>query len=170
MGDKKKWIKSRRNAYYGSTMHFYRSLIAGKLEGEGYKIYLLKPVKVNPDSVSQNSIRVSSGKKSQMMMAMTVLPSAIFKADSTGADYVLSLPMQLMVQYGKEPASKKYMSNHYFVQGSLPVGFHSFITLNKPSVKVYKEGIVDDPAGILYGGYWMYEKAANLLPLNYQPD
>ncbi|MFT3678782.1 MAG: carboxypeptidase-like regulatory domain-containing protein [Ferruginibacter sp.] len=171
MGDKKKWLRNRRNTYYGSTMHFYRSLIAGNLDSQGYKIYLLKPVKMKPDTGSQNVIRVNSGNGNKMTMALAVQPGKIFKTDSVSTDYILSLSTQLMIQYSKEPASKKYIKDHInFIQGYLPTGFQAFITLGKPSIKIYKEGIVDDPAAIFYGGYWMYEKAANLLPLNYSPD
>jgi len=31
MGDKNRWVKNRKRCYYGSTMHFYRSLIGNHL-------------------------------------------------------------------------------------------------------------------------------------------
>ena len=74
-----------------------------------------------------------------------------------------------MVQYDKDPSSKNYLKDKIMIAGSLPVGFRSYIGVNTPSISLNKTGIVNNPMDLEYSGYWMYEKAANMLAFNYEP-
>ena len=76
----------------------------------------------------------------------------------------------IMVQYGKDPSSKNYLSKITFIQGSLPVGFRSYVTSTSSFISLNNAGIANNPMDLQYAGYWIYEKAANMLPLNYTPD
>jgi len=53
---------------------------------------------------------------------------------------------------------------------ALPVGVRSYITGLVPYFFIDKNGIAEDPLSVRYSGYWMYEKAANMLPYDYQPE
>ena len=75
-----------------------------------------------------------------------------------------------MVQYDKEPASKNYLKKSTFIAGYMPVGFRSYVTVKTPFISLNKMGIINNPADVEYSGYWIYEKAANMLPFNYQPE
>jgi len=48
--------------------------------------------------------------------------------------------------------------------------YYSVIELNRPSVLVYSNGLLDDPLRILTYGFWAYQRFANMLPIDYQPD
>jgi hypothetical protein len=53
---KKKWHQKREETYYGSSMHFYRSLYASRLTEEGFIVYHLSRY-MNPDRPSDADIR-----------------------------------------------------------------------------------------------------------------
>lgn len=158
MGEKKRFIKNRHKAYYGSTMHFYRSLVANKLEEEMYKVFTIKELKIKTDTGVQT-----------METAYPVSSYSLIKTDSAEHVYKASWDNKLMVQYQKNPSSKLFLTHATFLQGNLPVGFRSWLTLQTPFIRIDASGVVQDPLSITYSGYWIYEKAANLLPLNYQP-
>jgi hypothetical protein len=172
MGDKNKWIKNRRHCYYGSTMHFYRSLIANDLNNQGYKIYLVKPVKISAlAGADEKNNAAKPAISEEMTMAVTTTAEQIIHPDSSNSNtFIVTVNGKLMVQYDKDPASKKFLKDKIFLQGSLPTGFRSYVTVKTSFISVDKAGIVNNPMDLEYSGYWIYEKAANLLPLNYQPD
>ena len=140
MGDKSRWIKNRKNAYYGSTVHFYRSLIANNLKKEGYRIYMTHPMNLSTDSSnSDNTNMITPNKtKEEMDIAVEVNASQIIKKDSTDSNnYIVNVPDKLMVQYGKNPSSINYLSkNFFFVQGSMRVGFRSYVTSDRKSTRL----------------------------------
>jgi len=174
MGDKKRWIKNRKRCYYGSMVHFYRSLISNSLQPEGYKIFLVKPVQLNVDSANtgknKNVVQFSAGRHEEMSIAVTVSAEQIIQPDSSDSNnYKITIPGKLMVQYDKDPSSKNYLKNKNFIQGNMPVGYRSYIMVNAPFISLNKAGIVNNPMDVECSGYWIYEKAANMLPFNYVP-
>jgi len=157
LGDKKRWTRNRRKAYLGSSLHFFRALIKNQLLQEGYDIYILKAVKLEGSS--------------PMDMAVTTTASQIVAPDTARMDYYrISVAGKLMVQYKKDPATKFFLRSKVVIQGNIPVGFRSFIMPVKSYFVVDKNGVLDNPLSVEFSGYWVYEKAANLLPYNYQPE
>lgn len=154
LGDKSRWKKNRRHAYYGSALHFFRSLTVDRLSVEHFEMYLVKT-----DSLAQN----------KMDIAMKTTAQDIVKQDSVNHTYTLLFPEKLMVQYLREPAGKKYLSSKVMLSGSFPGGSRSYLIRNGGNIIIDTFGIVQDPMSLLYNGYWGYEKAANLLPYNYFP-
>jgi hypothetical protein len=107
----------------------------------------------------------------EMSMAVTTTAEQIIRPDSSiDNTYIITVDGKLMIQYNKNPASKNYLKNRVFLQGSMPVGFRSYVAMKTPYISLDKAGIVNNPMDLEYSGYWIYEKAANLLPFNYQPD
>ncbi|MDN3658059.1 carboxypeptidase-like regulatory domain-containing protein [Ferruginibacter paludis] len=164
MGVKNKWKKNRQHCYYGSTIHFYRALISNRLKEENYHIYLIKPVRMTNDTSKKSS-------REEMDMAYEVTAAQIISADTSNtSNYNVVIPGKLMVQYGKNPSSKSYLSKNTFLQGGLPVGFRAYVTVTSPAISLNNAGIINNPMDVLYAGYWIYEKAANMLPYNYVPE
>lgn len=159
MGGKLRWIKNRHKAYYGSTLHFYRSLISNRLEQEMYKLFVVKEVRVKTDTGMQT-----------FESAYPVSAGFLVKKDSVdGRLYHASWENKLMVQYLQNPSSKTFLNHVTFVAGNLPTGFRSWLSIKAPEVQIDSSGVLQDPLSVIYSGYWIYEKAANLLPFNYQP-
>ncbi len=173
MGNKNRWIKNRKQTYYGSTTHFYKSLIANNLKKEGYQIYMIKPIHLATDSSNNGDKNMSRQPKMQQEMdaAVEVNANQVITKDSTdNNNYIVNIPGKLMVQYGKNPSSKNYLNRIIFLQGSLPVGFRFYVISTSFNISLNNAGIVNNPMDLQYAGYWIYEKAANMLPLNYTPD
>lgn len=172
MGDKNKWQKNRKRSYYGSTVHFFRSLIANRLKEDAFKIYLIKPVSLSGDTnLVSNSVLKKVNVNQEMAMAVSVSPEQIIKSDSSNVNnYKLTFKGKLMVQYDKEPASKWYLKKNTFIQGNMPVGFRAYVTIKSDFLQITNTGIINNPMDVEFSGYWIYEKAANMLPLNYEPD
>ena len=172
MGDKNRWQKNRKRCYYGSTVHFFRSLIANRLKEDAFKIYLIKPMSLSGDTnrIVNGVVKKVQGNQ-EMATAVSVSPDQIIKPDSTSMNnYTLAFKGKLMVQYDKEPASKSYLKKNTFLQGNMPVGYRAFVTIKSDFLQITSTGIVNNPMDVEYSGYWIYEKAANMLPFNYEPD
>lgn len=163
MGDKKRWAKNRQNAYYGSTLHFYRSLIGDSLEEEKFALYIVRTdtLAPSPGETKQTARKVD--------IASAVKASDIIQKDSALEVYNMRWKHKLMVQYLKEPAGKNYLQSKHMMFMSSQPGFRAYLHLLSDMVRIDKFGIVIDPTALYYSGYWVYEKAANLLPFNYYP-
>ncbi len=164
MGDKKRWAKNRERAYYGSTLHFFRSLISNNLEKQSFSI-----LRVREDSMRQTDAMGRLFFK-KIDVGIPVTANDIVKKDTTQNIYIASWKDKLMVQYLKNPASKGYLSKKTIINGNLPNGARSYLLLNELTVGIDDFGILADPMNVFFTGYWSYEKAANLLPYNYYPD
>jgi CarboxypepD_reg-like domain len=161
LGDKKKWIKNRRKVYYGSTLHFFRSLISNTLQKEAYSVF----------SIKEDSLKQADGTIKKIEMAIPVTAAQLIQKDSTNKDnYILSSKNKIMVQYNRQPASKEYLQRRIFINGNLHMGFRSYLVLSNSVVEIDRNGILINPLSVLFNGYWIYEKAANLLPYNYTPE
>ncbi len=164
MGDKKRWVSNRRKAYYGSSLHFLRSLINNELEQERFSI-----LNVRADSLKQTSnTGLSYYKKIDVGIPITV--KDIIKKDTTTDLFVATWKDRLMVHYFKDPAGKRYLSKKVMLADSRNIGAKSYLKLKEENLHIDHFGIIADPLNVLFGGYWVYEKAANLLPFNYYPE
>jgi CarboxypepD_reg-like domain len=164
MGDKKRWAKNRQAAYYGSSMHFFRSLISNNLKEESFSI-----ARVKADSMKQvNDQGNSYFEKFDLALPLNV--TDIVQRDSVTNLHVVSWKDRLMVQYYKNPVGKNYLSKKIMLMGGLPTGVRSYLTIKTDNIEVDNYGILSNPMNILFSGYWVYEKAANFLPYNYYPN
>lgn len=168
MGDTKKWVKNRKRCYLGSSKHFFRSLIRDQLKKEGFNAYQVVPML--QEGVASTK-RLSIKANNQPMMAVPCLAADILKRDSTDANqYIVTLKKnQLMVTSDWEPdilsslVTKVLLSRRngkYDAEVNAPEG----------TIMLNKNGIVLNPLSITYQGYWIYEKAANMLPDDFQPE
>ena len=165
--DTKKWIKNRQHAYYGSTLHFYRSLISNKLYEQGYGTFLLEPVKKNTSaSVPIVGIKALTGD------SMTVVPITapeILYIDSTN-NFSIRLTGRLLVQYNKDPYPKKFLSTQFILPGNIGKGVETYLVFNRPSIGINNAGVLSDAEEVSYSGCWLFEKFANKLPYDYAPN
>ena len=164
MGNKKKWINNRKNTYYGSTLHFFRSLIGDSLHKEKFDLHLVRTDTIQP---GPNEARKTPRK---VDVAWSIKASDIVKKDSLGNSYSITWKHKLMVQYLKDPKGKTYLRHKRPIGFSSQPGTRSYLHLLSPMARVDEYGIIEDPMSLFYTGYWGYEKAANLLPYNYFPD
>lgn len=165
IGDKKKWAKKRQQNYYGSTIHFYRSLINKDLYRQGFSMFETK----KPDGL----ISLDQSFNLAFINPDSIAPIAPIKMlfiDDISNDYYLQFNSIIIVQYNKTPHSADYLSQQGFVLGLNDKGFTAYINLMADKVGIDSNGAITDPDYISYSGFWVYEKLANQLPLNYQPN
>jgi len=167
LGDPKKYAKQRRHTYYGSSMHFYQSLVADQLYEQGFGIFLVQPVK---DSAGL----VKKGDAALQQPVDEILPSPlsaqeILYIDSTN-NFSIRVTGELVVQYNKDPYPKNFLTQRIDMEGYLPKGVESSIFFKASPIELNKVGLPVDDTNIEYGGYWKYEKIANALPITYQPN
>jgi CarboxypepD_reg-like domain len=168
MGEKKKWLKRRKENYYGSVMHFYRSLINKELDKEGFSIFEIKI-----DTGSKKSVLNTNREVQKVAPSIIIEPLQEFQVlyiDSITNEYALQFSNKIMVQYNRQPHSYNYLSNKIIVAGITHFGFVAYINLLVDKVGLDINGIVHLPLQVVYEGFWMYEKLANQLPFNYYVD
>lgn len=169
----KRWEKNRRTAYNGSTVHFFRSLIAGNLRNEGFTIRRLKRVEktagvtINapPDSV-MGIIKSPLFSRTVSYLSRQELP-----ADSVlrrnGEEFTLRFQDHLHVVYSKEKEERLYISK-YLRLNDKPGPQMSLMKLLEPEVRLDRNGNLEAPMDVVFENYWAWEKLAMMLPLDYR--
>jgi hypothetical protein len=162
MGEKKRWIKKRKQNYFGSTMHFYRSLIADHLKADGYTIFNVQRGATKKSTLADTA--------TGPLMALPTTSVNVLEKDSVNHLLYLHGFRQLMVQYNETPHSRYYLSSKVLVRGLTRFGFTGYISLLTDKAELDENGIIHSPLQIVYDGFWVYEKLANQLPFDYQPE
>ncbi len=161
--DKRYWRKNRKKNYYGSFNHFRKSLLEGNFKKEGFRIYEIK-----------NLSKLRTQKENELDISNIL----VFKGDH----YELEFKNFLVVEYKKEKESNQFLLtsdfsgrfyNKFIKNGILhkdPGNQISIVRLLRGSVRLDLSGEVMDKFGITKYGYWSWERTADLVPLNYDPQ
>ena len=187
---KKKWHIKREEAYYGSAMHFYRSLYTDKLKEEGFIIYHLSRA-LNPIRPPDDVIR----RKLKYFNEMRRADSARFYVDlanmskyynenlmkppldqfeilgSTGQKgvYMIHFINYLYIVYTKK-TDDTYNKDLYRPIDQPNYAVSIATLLNKEGYALFDmNGVVIDNAP-LYEGAWALSRLSVLLPVDYVPD
>jgi len=184
---KDKWHQNRENAYYGSAMHFYRSLHADKLAHEGFELrsYTRSLNLQRPDDEtihkkykrfielrmrdSANRMVELSKMSKYVNESISKIPYQEFEVTSTLSDglYSLHFPHFLYVIYKNKLEEVDFkdiyrdlnMTNYQI----------SVITLTNGPAVFDNNGIVVE-GGPLYEGSWSKNRLSDELPVDYVPD
>ncbi len=194
---KKKWKAKRDEAYYGSAMHFYRSLYKDKLDQEGFEIYKihreLNPNRA-PDNVIRKKIEGFRALYNQRGSITIVLDSinywtsmqtmpryynqiissvkyfsseVITKTDKPGI-FALSFPENLYVIYNKK------REETYFRDLYRPLTMPNYETtivsfFDQARFSLFDMNGIILANGPLYEGTWSKSRLSTLLPVDYVP-
>lgn len=153
---KRKYISRRRQIFEGSTMQFYRSLTDNSSTPLDFSMMEIEDVKINGRTFQQGT-----PKNKNQLLRMDSADNNVF---------YLTFKKQLRVQYAKTTKTSKYLSSIPFrstTHGSIPI---STLILIDSNIIFDKNGVVYNPLGLLYSGYWSFEKVANMLPSDYKPS
>ncbi len=193
---KKKWQIKRDEAYYGSAMHFYRSLYKNKLDEEGFEIYQLKRT-LNPNRPSEEVIqkhmdRLRAEQNSryynvtldtirywtdmqnmsryykQDLGSVKYMAAEVCRATDNPGIYAITFPDCLYIVYTKK-REETYFKDVYrpLTMPNYETTILSFLG-NNPVAFFDMNGIIlaDGP---LYEGTWSKSRLSNLLPVDYTP-
>ena len=143
------WAQNRKQAYYGSRLHFLRSYYDSTLKQEGYTVDILSSTTVNKFDRLSNPYDTTYYAYN----------------DSTG-DAELWFPVKVSITYLKKVPEKEYLQQ-YQLPADVPVEI-SYVELS--------DGIIIKPNGYFFDqkswtnqGYWSWKNLADQLPYDYEP-
>ncbi|MBO0950280.1 carboxypeptidase-like regulatory domain-containing protein [Fibrella forsythiae] len=162
-----RWEKARTEAYRGSSMHFMRTLYAKKTAEEGFEIR--RVLERTDSSKVAGQWRI----KKARYLVKDALPATFLLSEEASTDSTTALSFENLIQvtYTLEKESPEYVrSLSPFSEKLSPGGPQtSLIYLTEPTVTIERNGNFYNPLGVIFEGYWGWEKMAELLPLTYEP-
>lgn len=186
---KKKWHQKREEVYYGSAMHFFRSLYTNKLDESGFVMYHLNR-QLNPNRPSEDVIRrkakqfydlrmVDSLNRWNSMATLSkyyretlnkvpLLPYEVFTTTEQQGIFSVHFPNYLYVVYTKR--RDEVYNKDLYRPLEMPNYEVSILTLFDPGYSFF------DMNGIIVGqpplmeGAWAKSRLSDLLPVDYVPD
>jgi len=185
---KKKWHEKREEAYHGSSMHFFRSLISDKFKDEGFIMYHfdreLNPIRP-PDNEIRHRIKVYKDHgmidSANYYVGLANMPKyyherlekpplfgfEVFTAGDAPGLYAIHFPHFLYVVYTKKTDDTENRDLYRPLdQSNYAV---SIITLQGPYAQFDKNGIVVQ-GGPIFEGAWASQRLSDMLPVDYVPD
>lgn len=193
---KKRWANARQEAFYGSQMHFMRSLYRNKLEAEGFELRRLVKKRnyekqrvqqlyresarqnmaagiIQPPSFPQDSAALYEKILRQNDWIDRYSPYTItgdsiaYAYDSTTA--VLEFDNHLYIVY-KNALEDEYYSKAFLGSSGRKNPSSAIRLVNNKEVLVFANGAFYKTQDILSNGYWAWsEKISRLLPYDYKP-
>jgi len=159
---KKKWIRKRIQAYEGSTVHFFRSLVKKQLTKEGFTVYQL---------IIAGS-KLLSPRYQDVQMATKAIEDSMIRIypDSAYKIYELRVHDGWRIFYEKNTELKLDITRKIMVDGQPPTGTVSGLRLREEPVLINARGIILTPIRLFYDGIWGYERLANMLPEDYEVE
>lgn len=168
MGDTKKYEKNRRHFFYGSSLHFYRSLIANQLTQQGFGTFIEEPFS---DSLIQQSKRAGALLlPEEQSKIVPVTAQQILFIDSAN-NFSIRVTGRLLVQYYKNHFAKKFLPRDIFTNGVFPKFVETYLSFKSAiPIGINSAGVLSDVSGVSYDGYWLYERLADSLPYDYHSE
>lgn len=155
---KKRWVKNRDLAYYGSVEHFFRELYQGTTHEAGFRINKAKDVEGLGRVFDSNEFDMTS----------------IISKSEDGVRKEFTFEDFLYVTYINEAPSPRYSSGLRLNKGpeiSKGGGQMSWLQMTEgiDKVRFEQSGYLINPLAFVLQGYWSFEKVADLLPTNFAP-
>ncbi|RAJ02642.1 carboxypeptidase-like protein [Chitinophaga skermanii] len=176
----RRWEKNREEAYYGSSMHFFRSLHSNTLVEEGFlaeKIVRKErkpgfigspPVDDGGKMLNRRSNRLLSTKTVDYLYPGQVPYDSIYRAGAKGEMDTLIVKNILRVIYKNGTESREYLEYQGF-DPRISMKQTSLFYLLEPEAVFDNNGNLANPTASLFEGYWGWQKQAEMLPLDYRP-
>lgn len=148
------WAERRAKVYKGSYRHLFKSMVEGKMNEEGFRIY-------EDRSQTEGIIRASN--------FLTNLNSVVFEyplenmitEGETSNDVTIRMPPRLEVHYTNRSAPTKVYNNV-----PNPV---SWLDIRGGVLKMTRQGILLNPSSMVAMGAMGEARIAEILPNDYQP-
>lgn len=155
------WEKKRKQVYEGSSMFFLRSLVNYRLRKEGFDIKILHKATITNEAT-----------KKSFYVASPVTEDSILHlySDSGYKIYQLEIDNGLIVIFYKSTELKKELKQKRYLLEQPRNGTSTGITPYQPPVFLDDKGRMLSVTGFYFEGVWMYERLADMLPEDYEPD
>lgn len=177
------WEKRRKQIYFGSIMHFMRSVYRNRLEEEGFDVRSLRKVKTLPSTTipgySNLAKPTDSTYKSPSGSTVTDIEDQIINPDNYRDIIGPSLPGDSIAYAIDKTTAGLYFDNFLLVnfrrteesERYNEAGLTSqLLLINKRPLEIEADGSFYDFRDLMVLGYWTWsEKIARTLPLDYVP-
>lgn len=168
-GEMKRWQKNRLKAYRGSLEHFITALTTNRLRKEGfliYKVYDLPTTGPVPYyEVNINSVLRAGSHYYERKMSFKDYLQVIYLRETEPIAY-LEEKQRMLSNNLASPSGLNYrMADE--IGGNRQV---SYLQLNIPTISVDTRGFIYDPLAVTTLGYWSWERLAESLPIEYEPE
>lgn len=162
--DQLKWDKNRLDCYNGSTMHFLRSILADQMTAENFEVRKL----VRTPDLAYNPKKDGPDNKyhQRLVDSATLGASDFVKRTDQKTIFALSYPWCLYVTYTKKT---DYSRRPIADQFNMPNYATSIVTIPSGTSLFYTNGVLVDPATVVFEGYWAGLRVAQQLPVDYEP-
>lgn len=144
------WNTNRKDAYYGSRLHFLRAYYDSTLKQDGFTV----------DVVS----KTAADRYNRLVNPYDT--SYYYYNDTTG-DAELWFPVRASISYVRKAPDKAYLTQY-----KLPLNVKiqiSYIDLVDPIV-IKPNGYFFDQGSWMNQGYWAWKNLADQLPYDYEPE
>jgi len=156
------WEAKRRAAFMGSFRHFMLAVIAGRAEAQGFKTYTRPSVGGGVGDTFNRGNAMSNQR-------FPLDPASILKPGEVENEYFLDFEGHMEVVFMGEKEDESYLDWSMRPERSNPRFQTSWTFLDHgPAVVDYK-GDTLDPYGVVFMGYWAFERVADDPPKEYRP-
>ena len=153
--------EKRRAAFIGSFRHFMLAIIAGRSEAQGFKTYSRPSVGGGVGDTFNRSAAMASQR-------FPLDPTTILKPGEAENEYFLDFEGHMEVVFMGEKEDESYLDWSMRPERSNPRFQTSWTFLDHgPAVVDYK-GDTLDPYGVVFMGYWAFERVADDPPKEYR--
>ncbi|MDB5197731.1 MAG: hypothetical protein JWP88_2102, partial [Flaviaesturariibacter sp.] len=187
-----RWERAREKAYYGSVMHFMRSVFTNTLEKEDFEVYALKKIlnaeKARVREANRKRIQITPGKALKVesavkdsadyysrILAQEDFMNFVSNTKLTGDSIAyavnnttagMDFPDYLLVIYNKGVVPPEYRQQ--FPKNGTSIMSEITLINNRP-IEIQANGSYYLPADLMSLGYWAWsEKIATMLPFDYK--
>ena len=155
VADSTQWENARNSAYFGSVKHFLSSLLRGRAESDGFKLYevTLPPM----GHLRTNRFDEELGRTIHPISEDSTLIEEI-----PGGNFRIHWPSKVEVHF-----SKKFWSNDYYSRI-----YHAISWLEAPDgfFDVDAAGVLLDPKQLVRSGNMGRERVARFVPFDFMPE
>ncbi len=188
---KQQWEANRKKVYYGSVLHFMRSLYQNRLSEEGFDIRQLareenhtrQKIKailderkarrdsgqtvpaLPPDTLRHYNLVMQQPEINEIVSA-DPLPSDSFTYRIDSATAGFDFTGLLQVTYKNAKPEQAYVAVHKNATAQVS----QLKITDEYEIMVFRNGVYYPAKSLLSSGYWAWsEKAGNMLPIDYEP-
>jgi len=111
----------------------------------------------------------TDGKGTMAKTMVTTTSGSLVFFDTVVQKKYLQWKGDIIVQYNKDPYYKYFLKKKFMVMGSLPKGIQTTVSMLEAPAYLDANGLLENPLSVQYGGFWGYERLANMLPVDYKP-
>lgn len=143
------WAKARKEAYFGSRLHFLRAYYDSTLAKEGFTVDLY-----------------SAASSTKFGRLRNPYDTAYYFFNDTTANAELFFPDKASITYTKKAPEKRYLE-----QNSLPLNVPvqiSYVDLSN-AILIKSNGYFTEQKSWVNQGYWSWRNLADQLPYDYDP-